>query len=60
MVKLSFFNLQVTNVKLKNNKLHLELLTGKQNFDLETVITDFFYLNDVIYDSEYLKRNWRA
>ena len=42
MVKLSFFNLQVTNVKLKNNKLHLQLLTGKQNFDVETVIRDFF------------------
>ena len=29
MVKLSFFQLPVTNVKLKNIKLHLKLLTGK-------------------------------
>ena len=29
MVKLSFFQLRVMNVKLKNIKLHLKLLTGK-------------------------------
>ena len=29
MVKLSFFQLRVMNVNLKNIKLHLELLTGK-------------------------------
>ena len=37
MVKL--FQLRGTNVKLKNIKLHLKLLTGKlkkQNVDLET------------------------
>ena len=29
MVKLSYFQLRVTNVKLKNIKIHLKLLTGK-------------------------------
>ena len=29
MVKHSFFQLRVTNVKLKNIELHLKLLTGK-------------------------------
>ena len=29
MVKLLFFQLRVMNVKLKNMKLHLKLLTGK-------------------------------
>ena len=29
MVKLSFFQLRVMNVNLKNIKLHLELQTGK-------------------------------
>ena len=45
MVKISFFHLRVTNSKLKNIKLHLNLLTRKlrkQNVDLESVIRDFF------------------
>ena len=29
MVKLSFYQLRVMNVKLKNIKVHLKLLTGK-------------------------------
>ena len=45
MVKLSFFHLRVTKVKLEKIKLHLKLLTGKlkkkQYVILETVIQDF-------------------
>ena len=61
MVKLSFFNLRFTNVKLKNVKLHLRLLTGKLKKtkcrSINIVIRDW---NDILHNSEYLKRNRQA
>ena len=61
MVKLSFFNLRFTNVKLKNIKLHLRLLTGKLKKtkcrSINIVIRDW---NDILHNSEYLKRNRQA
>ena len=61
MVKLSFFNLRFTNVKLKNIKLHLRLLTGKLKKtkcrSINIAIRDW---NDILHNSEYLKRNRQA
>ena len=39
MMKLSFFELQVMNVKLKNIKLHLKLLNGKMKKKLFVLYT---------------------
>ena len=44
MVKLSFFQLQVMNVKLKHIKLHLKLLTGKIKKKLFILYTLYYAL----------------
>ena len=64
MVKLSFFHLQVTKVKLEKIKLHLKLLTGK--LKKKTIRysrnshSRFLNWNDILHNSEYLKRNKQA
>ena len=45
MVKLSFFQLRITNVKLKNIKLHLKLMTGK----LKEKDSLYFILYTILY-----------
>ena len=43
MIKLSFFQLRVTNVKLEHIKLHLKSLTGRKT------IKSFFILDTLYY-----------
>ena len=45
MVKLSFFQLRITNVKLKNIKLHVKLMTGK----LKEKDSLYFILYTILY-----------
>ena len=47
MVKLAFFQLRVTNVKLKNIKLRLKLLTGK--LKKKIIYTLYFILYIILY-----------
>ena len=45
MVKLSFFQLRITNVKLKNIKLNVKLMTGK----LKEKDSLYFILYTILY-----------